>query len=203
MIAIVDFGMGNLGSVKRKLDLIGIKSVITDSPSVIKDSEKIILPGVGHFGNAMNEIEQRGLKDILNTEVLIYKKPVLGICLGMQLMANHSEEGDVSGLGWIDANVIRFSIRDKLRNKIPHTGWNSIIPKMSSLLLKSIPINSEFYFVHSYHLRCNNFEDILAETIYENNFISAIQRENIFGVQFHPEKSQEAGNQLLKNFVNF
>lgn len=203
MIAIINYGMGNLGSVKRKMDRIGAKSIITSDINEIKNSNKIILPGVGHFAKAVSEIKNRGLWDLLSDQVVIEKKLVLGICLGMQLMANYSEEGDSAGFGWIDAKVIRFKVSDPIRYKIPHMGWNTINPvKESSLFEKMIP-DSEFYFVHSYHVKCNNSDDILAETIYDYTFTSAVQKENIFGMQFHPEKSHDAGEMLLRNFVNF
>jgi glutamine amidotransferase len=194
--------MGNLGSVKRKMDRIGANSIITSDANEIKNSSKIILPGVGHFAKAVSEIKNRGLWDLLSDQILIEKKLVLGICLGMQLMVNYSEEGKSEGFGWIDAKVIRFKVTDPIRYKIPHMGWNTINPvKESSLFEKMIP-DSEFYFVHSYHVKCNNSDDILAETIYDYSFTSAFQKENIFGVQFHPEKSHDAGEILLRNFVN-
>jgi glutamine amidotransferase len=201
MIAIIDYGMGNLGSVKRKLDLIGVKSVITDSTLEISNAEKLILPGVGHFAKAVSQLKGRGLWEALTYEAIICKKPVLGICLGMQLMAKNSEEGYVEGLGWFDADVIKFRIKDRLRNKVPHTGWNDVILKKESELFKNLDLRSGFYFVHAYHLQCNDKEDVLSETFYEYNFVSSIQRDNLYGVQFHPEKSQTEGEQLLRNFV--
>ena len=201
MIAIIDYGMGNLGSVKRKLDRIGAESVVTSDPEVIMKSDKLILPGVGHFGNAVNEIKTRGLWDVLNQEVLISKKPILGICLGMQLMAKSSEEGDVEGLGWFDAEVVRFKVRDTLIYKVPHMGWNQIALKKPSPLFSEVEPKGSFYFVHSYHFKCNDESDILNETVYEYPFVSAIEKDNIYGVQYHPEKSHEAGEQLLRNFV--
>ena len=201
MIAIIDYGMGNLKSVKRKMDRIGVESIITSDPEGIKKSDKIILPGVGHFAKAVSEIKSRGLWDLLSDQVLVEKKPVLGICLGMQLMAKHSEEGNSEGLGWIDANVVRFKVSDTARYKIPHMGWNTINPVKDSSLFANITSDSEFYFVHSYHVQCNNSKDILAETIFDYPFTSAFQKENIFGVQFHPEKSHDAGELLLRNFV--
>jgi glutamine amidotransferase len=202
MIAIINYGMGNLGSVKRKMDRIGAKSIITSDTNEIKNSSKIILPGVGHFAKAVSEIKNLGLWDLLSDQILIEKKLVLGICLGMQLMANYSEEGKSEGFGWIDAKVIRFRVTDPIRYKIPHMGWNTINPvKEASIFEKMIP-DSEFYFVHSYHVECNNSDDILAQTIYDYSFTSAFQKENIFGVQFHPEKSHDAGEVLLRNFVN-
>ena len=201
MIAIIDYGMGNLGSVKRKLDRIGVQSVITSDPEEIRNSEKLILPGVGHFGNAVHEIKSRGLWDVLNHQVLSEKKPILGICLGMQLMAKKSEEGDVAGFGWFDAEVIRFKVQDTLTFKVPHMGWNQVVQKKPSALFENINPRESFYFVHSYHLKCNNSSDILNETEYEYPFVSAIQKDNIYGVQYHPEKSHEVGEKLLRNFI--
>jgi glutamine amidotransferase len=203
MIAIIDYGMGNLGSVKRKLDRIGVKSIVTSDAKEIKTSNKIILPGVGHFAKAVYELKNRGLWDLLSEQVLVEKKLILGICLGMQLMAKQSEEGNAEGFGWVDAKVIRFKVSDTTRYKVPHMGWNTISPVKDSPLLENIDPDSEFYFVHSYHIQCNNSNDILTETIYDYPFGSAIQKENILGVQFHPEKSHDAGEMLLRNFVNF
>jgi len=201
MIAIIDYGMGNLGSVRRKLNRIGTLSVITSDPDEIRNSDKLILPGVGHFGNAIKEIKARGLWDILNYEVLVAKKPILGICLGMQLMAKNSEEGNAAGLGWFDADVVRFNVSDKHKYKIPHMGWNQVLLKKTNRLYEDIDTAERFYFVHSYHLNCHDQADILNETTYEYSFVSGIQKENIYGVQYHPEKSHEAGEQLLRNFV--
>ena len=203
MIAIIDYGMGNLGSVKKKMDRIGVKSIITSDAQEIKNSNKIILPGVGHFAKAVSEIKSRGLWDLLSEQVQAEKKTILGICLGMQLMVKSSEEGNSEGFGWIDAKVIRFKVSDTTRYKIPHMGWNTTNPTKDSSLFERINSNSEFYFVHSYHVQCNNPDDILAETNYDYNFTSAFQKANIFGVQFHPEKSHDAGEILLRNFVNF
>jgi glutamine amidotransferase len=203
MIAIIDYGMGNLGSVKKKMDRIGVKSIITSDAQEIKNSNKIILPGVGHFAKAVSEIKSRGLWDLLSEQVQAEKKTILGICLGMQLMVKSSEEGNSEGFGWIDAKVIRFKVSDTTRYKIPHMGWNTTNPTKDSPLFERINSNSEFYFVHSYHVQCNNPDDILAETNYDYNFTSAFQKANIFGVQFHPEKSHDAGEILLRNFVNF
>lgn len=202
MIAIIDYDMGNLKSVKRKMDRIGVKSIITSDSEEIKKSDRIILPGVGHFAKAVLEIRNRGLWDLLSKQVLIEKKPVLGICLGMQLMAKHSEEGNAEGFGWIDAEVLRFKVSDTIKFKVPHMGWNTLNQLKESPVLEKINLNSEFYFVHSYYLQCNDSDDILTETIYDNSFTSAFQKENIFGVQFHPEKSHDAGEMLLRNFVN-
>jgi len=202
MIAIIDYGMGNLGSVRKKMDRLGVESIITSEAEEIKKSEKIILPGVGHFAKAVNEIKSRGLWDLLSGQVLVEKKPILGICLGMQLMAAYSEEGNAEGFGWFDSEVIRFKVTDTIKYKIPHMGWNSLEQKKVSLLLNGLSTESQYYFVHSYHVKCNDPDDILATTTYETKFVSAIQKGNIFGTQFHPEKSHGTGEMLLRNFIN-
>jgi glutamine amidotransferase len=202
MVAIIDYGMGNLGSIKRKMDRIGVESIITSNREAIARSNKLILPGVGHFAKAVSEIKSRGLWNMLSDQVIVEKKPILGICLGMQLMAKSSEEGNEEGFGWFDAIVIRFKVSDKIRFKIPHVGWNTLNYLRDSHLFEKMKQNSEFYFVHSYHIQCNNSIDILTETVYDYTFTSSIQKENIFGVQYHPEKSHDAGELLLRNFVN-
>ena len=200
-IVIVDYGTGNLNSVRRSLDRLRAGSIISSNPNDISSADKIILPGVGHFGNAMSNLRELNLLDALHEAVLVKQKPILGICLGMELMAQNSEEGNTSGLGWFGAEVVRFNISDKRRYKIPQMGWNNIRIKKNSLLMKSISELSEFYFVHSYHLKTNDQSDILNETEYESIYTSAIEKDNIFGVQYHPEKSHDAGDQLIRNFV--
>ena len=201
-LAIVDYGMGNLNSVKKKLDRLKTTASITSNPKDIIKADKIILVGVGHFAKAMKNIKELNLLDTLNEVAIIKKKPVLGICLGMQLMANDSEEGNSEGLGWLDANVRKMQVDDTLRFKIPHTGWNKITQSKKSHLMKGIPESSEFYFVHSYHLMSNETSNILNETEYCFKFTSAIEKDNIFGVQYHPEKSHDVGEVLLKNFIS-
>ena len=201
MTGIVDYGMGNLGSVKRKLDRIGVESVISSKPDELAACKKLILPGVGHFGMAVGELKKRGLWDFLNEAVLNQKKPILGICLGMQLMAKTSEEGDAEGFGWFDATVVRFRIEDTLRYKIPHMGWNGVTVEKESPLFEGIHRTSGFYFVHAYHMVCKEETDILNQTIYNIPFVSAVEKGNIIGVQYHPEKSHDAGERLLRNFV--
>ena len=201
-LAIVDYGMGNLNSVKKKLDRLKTTASITSNPKDIIKADKIVLVGVGHFAKAMKNIKELNLLDTLNEVAIIKKKPVLGICLGMQLMANDSEEGNSEGLGWLDANVRKMQVDDTLRFKIPHTGWNKITQSKKSHLMKGIPESSEFYFVHSYHLMSNETSNILNETEYCFKFTSAIEKNNIFGVQYHPEKSHDIGEVLLKNFIS-
>jgi glutamine amidotransferase len=195
--------MGNLGSVKRKLDRIKADSIISSEISVLGKCEKFILPGVGQFSNAVKELKDKKLWEFLDVEVIVNKKPVLGICLGMQLMAKHSEEGDEKGFGWFDAEIIKFEINNKLKYKVPHIGWNTVVLTKNSPLFKNVDLDRGFYFVHSYHISCNNLSDILCETTYEYTFVSAIQKDNIFGVQYHPEKSHDSGEQLLRNFTSF
>lgn len=200
-VTIVDYGTGNLNSVKRSLDLLGVSSTVSSDPGDITMAEKIILPGVGHFGKAMANLRRLKLLDPLNQAVLVDRKPILGICLGMELMAEKSEEGNADGLGWFAADIIQFNVSDKRRYKVPHMGWNKIYIKKNSLLMRNVPELSEFYFVHSFHLKIRDDADMLNETEYEVKFPSAIEKGNIFGVQYHPEKSHDAGLQLLKNFI--
>ena len=200
-IIIVDYGMGNLRSVQKKFDHIGAEAAISSDPKEIRHASKLILPGVGHFANGVNKLIELGIWDTLNKAVLIDQKQILGICLGMQLMAGYSEEGSAKGLGWFDAEVIRFRIENKIKYKVPHMAWNSATIRKESLLFENIPNNTMFYFVHSYHMRCNEEKDVLCTTEYEYEFASAIQKGNIYGTQFHPEKSHDWGEQLLANFV--
>lgn len=200
-IVIVDYGMGNLNSVKKVLERMKIDVVVSSNLKDITDSDKLILPGVGHFGKAMSNLKKLNLLDTLHEAVLIKKKPILGICLGMQLLTKKSEEGNSEGLGWIDAEVVKFKVSDKFRYKIPHMGWNRVYVKNDSLLMKNIPDLSEFYFVHSYYVKLKNQNDLLNETEYDFVFTSAVEKDNIYGVQYHPEKSHETGAQLIRNFI--
>lgn len=200
-VGIIDYGMGNLHSVKRKFDRIGARAIVTSDPQQLASMDKVVLPGVGHFAKAMENLTSLGLIDALNEIVRDGTTPILGICLGMQLFANSSEEGNVAGLGWIDAEVVRFRVNDTLRFKVPHMGWNAISAKKESPLLSEISPESEFYFVHSYHFKCHHSGDVLCETDYNYPFTSAVAKNNIYGVQFHPEKSHDAGEMMLRNFV--
>ncbi len=201
LIAIVDYGMGNLHSVQRKFNRIGARTTVTSDPGVIGHAEKIVLPGVGHFHHAMENLKQLQLLTTLH-EARTKGIPILGICLGMQLMANTSEEGNTDGLGWLDATVVRFKVADTVRFKVPHMGWNEIVQKRKSVLFKNIPDGAAFYFVHAYHLVANREAIVLSETEYDYSFASAVESENVFGVQFHPEKSHEIGEALLRNFAD-
>jgi glutamine amidotransferase len=202
MIAIIDYGMGNLGSVHNMLQRIGEQSVITSSIKEIETASKIILPGVGAFDNAMHNIRALGMEEVLQEKALQEKVPFLGICLGMQLLTNRSEEGELNGLSFFDAEVKKFHFGFEDNLKIPHMGWNIVNKKKENVLFKDMPDQeARFYFVHSYHVVCNDVLDILAETHYGYKFTCAIQKENIYGAQFHPEKSHKFGIQLFKNFV--
>lgn len=201
MVVIVDYGMGNLHSVKKAFDKLQADVVISSDPAVILHADKLILPGVGHFGKAIENISALGILDALNEAVLVKRTPILGICLGMQLMAQGSEEGDVKGLGWFDASVVRFKVEDPLRYKIPHIGWNTAPASKESPLTSTLDPSAEYYFIHSYHLLCKDPQDILTTTEYAYPFASSISKGNMYGVQFHPEKSHQAGLQLLKNFL--
>ena len=200
-LVIIDYGTGNLGSIKRCLDRIGARTAVSSRAEDVATADKIILPGVGHFGRAMASLRESGLLDELNEAVLAKQKPVLGICLGMELMAKTSEEGNAEGLGWLSARTIRFRVENITKHKIPHMGWNQIKIRNSSELLRGVEENAEFYFAHSYHMALDENRDLRTETEYEVTFPSTIQRQNIFGVQYHPEKSHDIGIRLLKNFV--
>lgn len=200
-VVIVNYGMGNLQSVKKKIDQLYPNVLISSDHQEIADADKLILPGVGHFHKAMENIHALNLLDILNEKALIRQTPILGICLGMQLMGTSSEEGDAKGLNWFDAETLKIKVNDSLRYKIPHMGWNQVQINKQSDLMKGVPENSEFYFVHAYHVQVNNEADVLTSTTYESSFHSSIERDNIFGVQFHPEKSHDTGLQLINNFI--
>ena len=198
MTVIIDYGLGNLGSIANMIKKVGHKCIITSELEEIKKASKLILPGVGSFDNGMKSLKELGMIEVLNQKILIEKTPILGICLGMQLMTQSSEEGKLSGLGWIDAKTKKF-VSDT--HKIPHMGWNIIKHQKESKLFDECKSEKRFYFVHSYCVSCNNQEDILANTNYTQDFVSSFEKENIIGVQFHPEKSHKFGMQLLKNFV--
>ena len=202
MIVIVDYGMGNLRSILYKIEK--LKGVVSISSNIeaIEQADKLILPGVGYFAKGMENIHSRKLYDVLNKRVCIDKIPVLGICLGAQLITRYSEEGNAEGFGWIDAETKKFSfdISDRAL-RIPHVGWNAIEIVRSSPLLHGIEPHNRFYFTHSYYIDCKQTDACVANTYYGLSFTSAIQKDNIFGTQFHPEKSHHAGRAILENFI--
>lgn len=201
MVVVVDYGMGNLGSVLKSLRYLNVEAKISESRADLETASKLILPGVGHFSRAMAKLRDLDYVEILNKRVLEEKIPVLGICLGMQLLAMSSEEGDSQGLGWIDASIRKFEIEDQLRWKVPQMGWNSIKIQRENILLDNVKQGEIFYFVHSFYMSCNDKKDILAKTNYSGDFISIVQKNNIYGTQFHPEKSHDQGLDLISNFV--
>ncbi|HCA43479.1 MAG TPA: imidazole glycerol phosphate synthase subunit HisH [Bacteroidetes bacterium] len=198
-VAIIDYGMGNLRSVLKAVERTGGIPLITRNQLEIEESDKIILPGVGHFRKGMENLKELGLIEILKNEVMVNKKAIMGICLGMQLMMEHSEEGDVEGLSWFKGDVIRFNVSDKYKYKVPHMGWNTLNYKKKVV---ETNLNNEYYFVHSYHVIADNEIDILTTTVYDYEFVSSIEKDNIIGYQFHPEKSHLPGLQLISNFIN-
>ncbi len=199
MITIIDYKVGNLGSIQNMLKKIGVNSEITSDPNKIKSATKIILPGVGAYDSGIESLKKYNLWDILNEKALIEKIPFLGICLGSQLLCKGSEEGDLEGFGWVDADVKKFDFEDKTL-KIPHIGWNYTDLQKDSKLFKGMYEEPKFYFVHSFYMDVND-NSKLAKTKYSFDFDSAIEKENIMGVQFHPEKSHKFGMKLLENFV--
>ena len=200
MIAIVDYGAGNLQSVKKALDFIGTENIITNDPQVILSADKILLPGVGSFGDAMDSMHKSGLVETVK-ECALSGKPFLGICLGLQLLFEESEESPgVKGLGIFKGKIRKFP--SDMGLKIPHIGWNSLSIKQNDTLFKGIPENSYVYFVHSYYLEAEDLEDVATVTNYGIDFHSAVGKNNVFATQFHPEKSGDVGLQILKNFAS-
>lgn len=201
MIVIIDYNMGNVGSIANMIRYVGGKSIISNKHKDIEKAEKIILPGVGSFDTGIENLKKFDLIDILSKKALKDKIPVFGVCLGMQLLSKNSEEGKLNGLGWIEAKTIKFNFDENLN--IPHMGWNDVIVnKKNKGLLDGYDSDPRFYFDHSFHLLCNNKEDIMGETEYGYLFASAIHKNNIYGVQFHPEKSHKYGMKVFENFIN-
>jgi imidazole glycerol-phosphate synthase subunit HisH len=202
MITIVDYGVGNLGSILNMLKKVGAKAQASSDPDVLYQADKLILPGVGAFDAGMKKLNEAGLVPVLNELVLEEQVPVIGLCLGMQLMTRRSEEGTKAGLGWIDAETVRFKFGpENAQLKIPHMGWNTLDIRRQHPLVTDLGPESRFYFVHSYHVVCQNEADVVAYTDYGYPLAAIINRGNILGAQFHPEKSHKFGMQLLKNFA--
>ena len=199
MTTIINYNLGNPKSIKNILGYLGIESRISSDHAEIASADRIILPGVGHFQHGMEQLAQLGFIELLKKEVLENKKPILGICLGMQLMTKHSEEGNLAGLGFIDAQTKKFVLQDSSL-KVPHMGWNTATFQKESKLIQEVSENPRYYFVHSYYVDCAHQEDILCSTNYGEDFVSGFQHNNIFGLQFHPEKSHKFGMELLANF---
>lgn len=195
--------MGNVASIANMLRRIGgYGTVITSEPAILKKAHKIILPGVGSFDYGMSSLYSLGITDVLLEKVTVDKTQLLAICLGMQLLTERSEEGELPGLGLIKGSVKKFATEWEGKKRIvPHMGWNYVYPKKETSLFMNSPEEMRFYFVHSYYVECKDHNDIVATTVYGQEFASAIGRNNIYGVQFHPEKSHKFGMNLLKNFM--
>ena len=204
-VVIIDYGNGNANSIKNALAELSTSSVYSSNAAEIDNADCLILPGVGHHRSAMMSLVDRRLVEVLTEAVMIHKKPVLGICLGMQLMTDKSEEGGEAGLGWVRAETRRIVPTDRSRFKVPHVGWNTIEKNPSSVLLKGIETEDEpFYFCHSFAISgLFDFGSTVTSMVeYDREYVAIFEQENIFGVQFHPEKSQDCGLKLLKNFLS-
>ena len=203
MITIIDYGVGNIFAFQNVYKRLNIPTKIAKTEKDLEDAEKIILPGVGSFDYAMTQLNNSGMRAKLDSLVLEEKKPVIGICVGMQMMANGSDEGKLEGLKWIDAEVKKFDETTiKYVTKLPHMGWNDVNPKEGHPLFKSLEKNALFYFLHSFYFYCNDINDSIATSDYGINFTSSANHNNIYGIQFHPEKSHHYGETLLHNFAN-
>ena len=200
MIAIINYGLGNLSSIQNMCKRLGIDAVITNDEEILNKASKLILPGVGHFKKGMENLHSSGLKTLLDKIVLEDNKPILGICLGAQLMTKHSEEGDVNGLGWVDAVTVKFDENKINNHKIPHMGWTDIMTVDENPLWKNLPDEPRFYFVHTYHFLFQEQDEISAMADYSYPFACAFHKRNIYGTQFHPEKSHKFGMKVLENF---
>jgi glutamine amidotransferase len=201
MIAIIDYDMGNLGSIKNMIKKVGGESIITNDIEIISKANGIILPGVGSFDTGVDNLKKYKLFDLIKDVALCEKKPLLGICLGMQLMTNRSEEGVQEGLGLVNAETIKF--KEDNDRKIPYMGWNIVDKSENSVLFNNFVQPPRFYFVHSYYVKCNEEQDVVGRSKYGYVFDSAFERGNILGVQFHPEKSHRFGMILMEGFLKF
>jgi glutamine amidotransferase len=202
MIAIIDYGSGNVSAIANIYKQLRIPHVVTADHGEIADADRYILPGVGAFDRVITDLENRGLRKILDEQVLERKKKVLGICIGMQILADSSEEGELPGLGWIPGRIRQIDetlIRSK--PKLPHMGWNSITPQRATPIFQNLDLDRGFYFLHSYFFDAANREDVLATVEYGASLPCAVSRSNVFGMQFHPEKSHSNGMSVFRNFA--
>ncbi len=200
MVAVLDYGVGNLGSIQNMLKKIGISSVVTCDEEKISEATHLILPGVGHFDYCVNQFKSSGFYNLVQEKVFNDFIPILGVCVGCQMLLDSSEEGVEKGLNWIKGKVVRFDknrLEDSMR--IPHMGWSDLLVRKQNPLFSNIQ-DPRFYFVHSYHLVCEQLEDVSSHALYGYEFVASVQRGNIYGVQFHPEKSHKFGMKLLENF---
>tara|TARA_B110000902_G_C14224829_1_gene556597 strand:+ start:290 stop:904 length:615 start_codon:yes stop_codon:yes gene_type:complete len=202
MVTIIDYGVGNVFAFQNVFKRLNIPSKIAKSVNDLVDPSKLILPGVGHFDYAMSQLNKSGMRDRLDELVLLDKIPVIGICVGMQMMAHKSDEGILDGLCWIDACVKKFDEATiNHHTKLPHMGWNDVKPNQNHPLFKGLEQEAIFYFLHSFYFKCSNQENSISKTHYGINFSSSVQHDNIYGIQFHPEKSHSYGERLLENFA--
>lgn len=202
MITIIDYGVGNINAFVNVYKRVNVPTKIAKTAADLQDAQKIILPGVGHFDHAMSELIKSGMREKLDELVMEKRIPVIGICVGMQMMGNSSDEGKLAGLGWIDASIKKFDETKIMQvTRLPHMGWNDVQPVVSNPLFDGLEKDALFYFLHSYYFECNNTSDILATSDYGGEFACAAHHENIYGIQFHPEKSHHYGETLLHNFA--
>lgn len=202
MITIIDYGVGNINAFVNVYKRLNVATKIAKTVADLEDATKIILPGVGHFDHAMSELIKSGMREKLDELVMVKKVPVIGICVGMQMMGKSSDEGVMEGLGWIDAKIKKFDeTKIKQITRLPHMGWNDVQPVIEHTLFKGLEQDALFYFLHSYYFECQNEVDILATSEYGGQFACAAHHENVYGIQFHPEKSHHYGETLLHNFA--
>ena len=200
-IVIIDYKLGNIASIINMVKKIGYLATLSDDPVEIFKADSILLPGVGTFDRGMQKLNKSGLIPVLNDKVLKQGTPILGICMGMHLLTKKSEEGNLSGLGWIDCETKKIQPCKENKLKVPHMGWNTVSPKVKNSIFKGFEEDPRFYFVHSFCVECKKTDNILGTTHYGQEFVSSIYKDNIYGVQFHPEKSHRFGMQILKNFL--
>ena len=203
MIGIINYGSGNIQAIANIYHRLNISFKIMEKPSQLHEASKLILPGVGAFDETMQRLDSSGMREALEKKVMEEKIPIIGVCVGMQIMAKKSEEGVLDGLGWIDGNVKKIKTATlQQKPHLPHLGWDTIQPLRESPLFDHIDLDKGFYFLHSFCFFCSKAEDVLASTDYGEEFASAVNVQNIYGVQFHPEKSHKNGIELLKNFAS-
>jgi glutamine amidotransferase len=201
VIGIVDYDAGNVASIANMVAKVGGKAVITRDHDVLRSADKIVLPGVGAFDTAITNLRSFGLYELLNELALVEKKPVLGICLGAQIIGKGSEEGSLPGFGWLDFDLVRFRAPEGVKLRVPHMGWNTVRPVRDPGIFCDVPEPMRFYFVHSYHMNPRDVSITLATTHYGNEFASVVGKGNVLAMQFHPEKSHKYGMALYRNFV--
>lgn len=202
MITIIDYGVGNVFAFQNVFKRLNIPTKIAKSAEDLENVSRLILPGVGHFDYAISQLNNSGMRNRLDELVLAEKLPVIGICVGMQMMSKNSDEGDLEGLCWLDACVKKFDESNiSHHTKLPHMGWNDVIPNNNHPLFQGLEHHAIFYFLHTYYFECSNNKNIIAKTDYGGTFASGVQQDNIFGIQFHPEKSHSYGEKLLENFA--